>query len=474
MSGIDTNKLFKQQLGQALNVVTVNHYSGILDYSAKSAMPPADSPTVNITDYRKAFNQCPVLPWGPKNNFPFEIDEEAKASTIFEGGFKVLCDHMRGQDFFLYKFVYKDGKRIIEEVQDDEILDELEDIGYHEYWYDGCAELPKWGNIMPIYGMNANRDIRNIRCFDGSWSRFEKPHPKNGKIENLYVSAQWGNGIDKQITKGIIPDNLKSWVFKYPLLDRMNYVDQLDSRTMRKYNSFASHTKYHTSGSVYGRAPWHSLFVNRWLGISGKVPEMIMRYYEAAMTINYLIYIDQDWLLKKFEGFEDWDEETKAEKIKALQDSYEKNLKGGENAFKSLMLSYKVNDQGNEVKNVKFESLENKIREVTVIPDSQVSDGQILFALGVGPALMGAVLPGAKGSEGGSGSDIRASSLALQMRLTPDRNLVHNAFYIWRDYKFRNSKDRNKKRIMIGTRDYIINTLDGAAPASAKVTTPAQ
>ena len=476
---IDTSQLFKQQLSQALNVVTVNHFSGIIDMSAtasaaRSAAAPADNAAVNTEDYRKLFNISPVLKWGAKNDFPNAIDEEAKASSVLEGGMKVLCDHLRGQEFFLYKFVYKDGKRIIEEVQDDEVLDELEAIGYYEYWYDACGEMPKWGNLWPVFNMNKNREIAEIKIFDGLWNRFERPRPENGKIENIFVSAQWQKQIDVLLTRGNIPDTLKSWVFKYPLLDRMNYADQLASSTLKKYDSFASHIKYHTSGSAYGRAPWHSLYLNRWLGISGKVPEMIMRYYEAAMTINYLIYTDSEWLLKKFPEFEDWDDETRAKKIKELQDSFEKNLKGGENAFKSLMLTTKTDAQGNEVKNVKFEPLENKIREVTVIPDSQVSDGQILFTLGVAPSLMGAVIPGGKGGEGGSGSNIREASLALQMRLKPDRDLIHNAFYIWRDYKFRDTKDRNKTKLMIGVRDYAINTLDGAPPASAQVTSPTQ
>jgi hypothetical protein len=471
-SDIDSGKLFRAQLAQGLGMVSLNHYSGMVNMQSKSALPPSDFKDVNTKDYRKQFRNSPVLPWGEDNLFPTNIDKEAMASSVLEGGMKVYCDHLRGQSHFLYLEKFENGQRIIEEVDDQEVMDELEDIGYYEYWDDYCGELPKWANAWPLFHMNRKRDIALIRLIDGPQNRFERPHPTNGKMQNIYISAQWENGIDKKFTDGEIPKNLKPWIFKYPLLDRYLYADQLE--TLRNEKVFAYHLKYPTSGFKYGRAPWHSLYLNRWLGISGKVPAMMMRYYEVAMTINYLIYIDQDWLLKKFPGFEEWTEDKRQEKIKQIQDDFEKNLKGTDNAMKSLMLAFRIDSQsGKEVKNVIFEPLDNKMREGTHIPDSQVSDGQILFTLGLAPALMGAVIPGSKGGESGSGSNIREASLAMQMRMRPDRERGHYAFYIWRDYKFRDSKDRNKRRLKIGTRDYVINTLDQRALNSAQETTPA-
>lgn len=465
MSEINQQKLFKEQLAQGLNVVTVNYFSGVFSAAASSPLPPKEDATVNTSDYRKQFIASPVLLWGDKNNFPADIDAEARNSSVFEGAFKVLCDHMRGQDFYLYKFVYKDGKRIVEEVELAGILDELEALGYYEYWYDACGELPKWGNLWPVFGMNSKKEIALIKTFDGAWNRLERPSPKDGNIKNIYVSAQWPNNIHPKLTSGAIPDELKNWVFRYPLLSRQRakYVDELQYTAAK---TFAAHVKFHTSGSVYGRAPWHSLYANRWLGISGKVPEMMIRYYEAAMTINYLIYINNEWIKRKFPEWED--ENFDREKaIKTLQESYEKNLKGTGNAYKSLMLLFDYDSSGTERKYVKWELLDNKIREGNFIPDSQVSDSQVLFTLGVHSSLLGSVVPGGKGGEGGSGSNIREASLALQMRLTPDRDLAHTAFYIWRDYQIEVMKRTELKGIMIGVRDYVINTMDGARPPQA-------
>lgn len=459
----------KEELFQAINVVTVNHFSGIMTTAATSALPKGFDKAINTENYRTNFKSDPVLFWGENNRFPDDIEKEAMASSVLEGGMKVLCDHLRGQGFALALPTYKDGKRILEEVQDDEVMDELEAMGYYEYWYDACGELPKWGNVWPIFGMNDNRDINLIKLHDGSFNRFQRPQPTTGKVENIYVSGQWSRNIHTDLRGNTIPANLKPWVQLFPLLNRYNYVNEMDGMKNTKF--FASHHKFHTSGFNYGRAPWHSLYLNRWLGISGKVPEMMMRYYEAAMTINYLIYINNEWLMKKYPEMEKWDAEQRTKKIKEIQAEYEKNLKGSGNAFKSLMLAFNYNAQGNEEKNVKFELLDNKMREGTFIPDSQVSDGQILFTLGIDPSLIGVVVPGGKQSAG-SGSNIREASLALQMRLRPDRELNHLPFYIWRDYKFRNSTDKKKRNLQIVTRDYLINTLDGRAMTTATETTP--
>lgn len=454
---------------QGVHMATVNYYSeqaAVVKAGAKSPLPPKDN--VRLDSYKDTWEKMPILCWGKDNKYPYHLDAEAKKSTVLQGGLKVLSDHMRGQSLSLARPVFKNGQRILEEVEDNEVMDELYEIGYYEYWHDACHELPMWGNMWPIFFMNDKRDISLIKVNDGTYNRLQRAAPKTGRIENFYVSAQWGTGIHHDITASVIPDALKPYINEYPLLDRYNYTNELSYTTTKK--SFGAHVKYNTSGAIYGRAPWHSLYENRFLAISGQVPQMLIRYYEAMMTIRYLFYINEQWskdsLFKNTNG----SEEEKKKKLKELQQSYEDNLKGTGNALKSLMLSFKMIN-GKEEKSVMIETLDNKLSEGDHIPSSQLADGQTLFALGVDPSLLGVVVPGGKQSAG-SGSNIREASLALQMRLRPDRELAHLPFYIWRDYKFRDTKDKQKKQLVIICKDYIINTLDQRAPAAAQETTP--
>lgn len=443
-------------------LMTVSALDGVFPKAeARSFLPPADSENiVNTDDYRKRFLADPVLKWGTNNRFPQEIEEEAMKCTVFESGMKILCDHLHGQGFFLYEEKFEKGQRIMTEVEDDELMNMLYDIGYYEYYYAASRELPRWGNIFPLYYLNSKRQIAKLKVEDSPFCRLERPNWKTGKKENVYISAQWGNNLN--LTSKNIPEHLQGWVNKYPLLDTYNYVNEL-SLLKSKY-TFAQHIKFHTSGFSYGRAPWHSLWLNRWLGISAGVPEMTVRLYESSMQIQYLVYMHEQWVKLKFP---DWDKDNfdKEAAIKELQSSWDKNLKGKDKAFKSLMLSMFTDPKsGDMVKSVLFEPMSNKIQKGDFIPDSQMADTQIIFAIGLPMAMVGLVQPGAKGGEAGSGSPIKEASLSLNSRLRPDRELMHTPFYVIRDYMFKGDKKRAK--LKIGTRDYIINSLDQRAASS--------
>ena len=449
-------------------LMTVSAFEGVFPSAAdkRSILPPADNELiVNTDDYRKKFNTDPVLKWGVNNKFPTDILEEAMKCTVFESAMKIFCDHLYGQGFFFYREVFKNGERVIEEVDDPELMDYLYEVGYYEYYYAVSRELPHWANFFPMYYLNKKRDIVKLKLEDSPYCRLERPNWKTGKKENIYVSAQWPNGLD--LKSPIIPDNWTGWVNKIPLLDNFNYVTELS--LMRSKYTFAQHLKYHTTGFTYGRAPWHSLWLNRWLGISAGVPEMTVRLYEASMQIQYLVYMHENWIKMKFP---DWETEgfDREAALKALQDSWDKNLKGKDKSFKSLMLSMFTNPNNGElVKSVMFEPMNNKLQKGDFIPDSQMADTQIIFAIGLPMAMIGLVQPGAKGGEAGSGSPIREASLSLNSRLRPDRDLMHTPFYVLRDYMFKG--DKKRKGLKIGTRDYVINSLDGRAATSGKEAT---
>lgn len=441
--------------------------SGVVAAAATPAkmLPPKDSDVlVNTTNYRKAFQSSPVLEWGEDNNFPMAIDEVAMKSTVFESGMKVLADHLHGQGFFLYQEIFKDGQRVIEEVNDEELVQYLYDTGYYEYYYKASRELPRWGNLVPLYYMNKMRQIVKLKCAEGPFFRLERPAPKSGRPENCYLSAQWPNGL--KLTSTVIPSDLAGWVKRLPLLDEYDYLNDLN--LLKTKFTFAQHVKYHTSGYQYGRAPWHSLYLNRWLAVSGSVGEMMVKIYESGMTINYLLYFHADWVKKKYPS---WDEKdfNKEKAMTELQQMFEDAMTGKTNAMRSLMLTAWNNTQSGElVKSLTVDTVDNKQREGNWVPDSQAADAQVLFALGIDPSLIGLLQPGGKNA-GGSGSNIREASLALNMRLRADRELLHTPFYVLRDYKYPN--DLKRRSLKIGTRDFIINTLDQRAASSSKEVT---
>jgi len=78
--------------------------------------------------------------------------------------------------------------------------------------------------------------------------------------------------------------------------------------------------------------------------------------------------------------------------------------------------------------------------------------------------MIGYVAGGGKQSAG-SGSPIREAQNALTSRMVFDRKLIHEAYEVARDYNWPKGE---KSHIKIGTRDMLLNSLDGSRPPAAQ------
>lgn len=452
---------------------------GVFNISASSPLPPKENFDIaNPDEYKNQFTTNPVIPWGKNNLFPTELDAVASQVPVVESGLKILSDHLAGQGLYLYIEKFEKGKRIIEEVDNEILLEAMYNANFYEYWDTGCRELPRWGNVFPVHKLTNERKYSQIRVYDTPWNRLERHDPTDAEIKNIYVSSQWWRGIDSLINKGEITDDLKKWIFKIRLLNDFDPAVQMfgDKNTF----SFAQHIKYHTSGHDYGRSPWHACFRNGWLGISKGVPAMLKKLFENVMTINYHVEVDSEyWKTRVGNEWEDeqiWTPEKKAEHIADWQKEIERKLVGEANIGKSVFSTLIRVNGTEQISAIKITVVENKLLTAgeNFIPNSQQADGQITGAIGLDPSMIGLVVPGGKQSAG-SGSNIREASLALNARLRPDRERLLEPFYTMRDYMLLQNpslaKDPNFKKIKIGVRDYIINTLDERAPASGKEVT---
>jgi hypothetical protein len=434
--------------------------AGLFTQAAASPNPPATQmKELNLSDYKKEFRLNPVLFWGEKNDYPQLLDEVAEQSGVLEAGLQLSGDHMVGQGLFIYQEKVENNEVKMIEVEDTEIMDFLYDIGYEDYYDKGCREYLRWGNVFPIIRLDKSRQIAEIKLFDTPHCRLERPHPENAIIQNLWVSAQWGNSIFDNAPakyKGI-------WTQKYKLLKPRRMTDQIIAQPA--VFDFAMHIKYHTSGKYYGRVPWHACYKNGWLDISVSVPTMKRRLFKHSMTLNYIINVHEDYWQGKFgDEWATFDQAQKYEKMKEKQLEIERNLIGENNAYKTLFSSFTTDTNGKAVYALDIEVIDNKIKEGTHIPDAQIADAQIVFALLTSPALFGMVTPG---SEAGSGSNIREASLAMNARMKPHQEKVNQPFYVIAEMK--NWLDKYPG-LKIGTRQFIINTLDQKAPAALQTT----
>lgn len=444
---------------------------GVFSLNSSSPVGPSFTDTfkeVNTDSYLLQFKTTPVIPWGTANKFPEELLVNARRCSVLLTALSIYSRHLYGQGFFLYKEVFKDGKRIIEEVDEPEIRKFLTKIKYEKYYQMACNMLPFWGNVVPIFRKDENNKLAQIRIYNTRFCRLEYPDPETALNKNIYVSAQWHRQIGEMIADGEIKDEFKKWVQKIPLLNDYDpAVQMLADNTIKQW---ALWIKDETTGDDYGAVPWHACHENGWIGIAVGIPKMMEKLFTAAMTINYMMGVDVEYWSSKFQDWDDdtkWDKDSRAEAIKNFQGEIDKHLSGSDNAYKSFMyqiLRTPLRDE--QLPAIKIEPINNKIREGdNYIPNAQQANAEIVGAVGLDPSMIGYVAGGNKQSAG-SGSPIREAQNALTSRMIFDRNLIHEAFEVARDYNWPNGE---KSHIKIGTRDMLLNSLDGSRPPAAEV-----
>lgn len=435
--------------------------------------PPADQDKpvdnwkdINTTNYRMGFMRSPVLYWGALNDYPQILSGVMAKTNVLEAGLGVLADIFMGRGLFMYKEVFTKGVRSVEEIEmPAEITEAFMRSNINEYIDMATREILRWGNIFPLYFMDRKRNIAQVRMFDTVWNRLERPNPDSGTIDNIYVSAQWGLN-NFVVSNPKLDPKLAEWVQKYPL------VDNFDAATQMKLGfgsyTFAQHIKIPVSGLHYGRVPWHAAYENGWVNISSAVPEMKAAIFKNSLTIPYKISIHKDYWTSQYtpEGWAGFTVAERSAKIKAKQKEIEETLIGANNQGKSIFSSMNTDVNGNVVYTIMIEAIDNKLKDGVLIPDAQGADSQIMFSLALDPGLMGLVVPGATGGQSaGSGSNIREALLAASARSYPIRQKVLTPLYVWSQYAGWQKKYGPFK---FGLRDFIINTLDKAAPAAGQ------
>jgi hypothetical protein len=431
---------------------------------ASPSAPAIDIDEVNTEKYIDTYKANPVLYWGLNNTYPQLLDEDSEKCNVLEAGLEVLSSYMYGQGLYLYTEEVVDGELVKKIVNDPTIESFLDKSNVNDYLVRACKDYPRYGNIWPLYIKSKDaKTIARIQLQDSPFCRLERHNPATGTIDNMYISAQW-NRPSFIPTKDFLAKN-KQWVKKYPLMTRFDELNQLTYK-YKKEPVVAQHIKMFTSGKDYGRSPWHSAYENGWVYNSISVPEMKKRLIEYAMTINYVAYIHNEYWKDTINGFESFSDKEQKAAVKRKQEEIEKYLLGKDNAWKTLFASMKTDASGKEIKSIIIETIDNKMREGDqFVTDSQVADGHILFSLTLDPGLIGFVVSGGK-SSGGSGSNIREASLALQARLKMHRDNILRPLYVVRDYNGWNPK------IKFGLKDYVINTLDQRATTSGQDAIP--
>jgi hypothetical protein len=161
---------------------------------------------------------------------------------------------------------------------------------------------------------------------------------------------------------------------------------------------------------------WYA--AKKWVDIAKNVPSMKATMFKNNIRIKYLVTIfDSYWTRVFGDEWSGYDLKTQEEKRAEVYDAIDKYLVGNDNAYKSIFNSGAFDPiSKTTVSDLKIETIQDSTVPGELLPDSAAANSEILFALMMNPALMGADTPGGPYSGGaGSGSNIREAALVQVM-----------------------------------------------------------
>lgn len=142
--------------------------------------------------------------------------------------------------------------------------------------------------------------------------------------------------------------------------------------------------------------------------------------YDKSATIKYHIHIPLHFFVNKYKDWSEKSEKDQLKLFKAEQENMDKFLMGKENAHKTFMSVFGVDDNGNVVPGWKIESIQDYMKKDAELPNTAAANQEILFAYGVDPSQVGLGIPGGKNLSG-SGSDKREGVKVKQAFLFRER-----------------------------------------------------
>ncbi len=374
------------------------------------ATPPADV----VDDDLQAFE---FAPWGSNNQQPKEMAALIEKCGVLAAALdaKARISVGKGIQPFLLRGFDDKNEEILEWVNDAEVHDWLEendlfntllDLSYDENAYGWSA-----GSLILNVGKNKVNKLRRIDVYD---ARLAKKDEKTLRIEQLLLSADWNS-----LTTGL------DEVVKLPVLRERDELDDLAAKIDggNAPAELAFLNRRRRNGRQYYPQPlWWS--ANEWVKVAAEIPRYKNAMFKNQLSVKYLVTISRYYFETQVPQWNELTADKKREAMVDLYDSIDRQLTGTDKAFKSIFSGSHIDPvTKTETPHVKIEVLDDKIKEGKLLPESSAANSEILFAMMVNPALMGAGQPGGPYANNAGGSNIREAYLTAMMMLEAERQM---------------------------------------------------
>jgi hypothetical protein len=352
-------------------------------------------------------NPTPYAYWGTNNDLPIKMGEDIEACGVLYAGLdaKARIAVGKGPKPFLLTNVDKEGKEDLEAVLDREIGDWMDVNDSFSLSINSMFDKLGYGwNAYQVLLSRNRQRINRVFRTDVYTCRLEKMD-KNGFINNLYIGSDW------QYNTSVESDYIK----KVPLLEQSNEFAELSS--LNAGYEFSMINRQLRNGKIYYPSVlWHA--AKGWVDQAKSIPKLKNALMNNQITVKYLITISEQYWRRIHKMWDTYGPEKKQQVIKDKLDEIDKYLAGVDNQYKSITAMKYVDPVTKvEVSDITIEVIDDKIKDGKLLPDSQAGNSEILFALQINPALVGAGQPGGAYSNNAGGSNIREAYL-VQMMMT--------------------------------------------------------
>lgn len=360
--------------------------------------------------------------WGSDNLLPNKMLTDIEGCGVLASAIdgKARFGLGRGPKPFKITGYKPDGEEILEPVVNDEVSDWMEENNLFASCFGWLKDIIGFANYVVRYKFNnAGSKIGLVMRDDVTQMRYKKMD-ETGKIDKIILSSYWQTMLTSGDRKKISID-----IPLLPEIGPATYLENIPTE-LRSAKEYALTGRIPGWGRNYYSLPtWYA--AKKWVDIAKGVPEMKAAMFQNNIRLKYMVIVyDSYWSRVFGDEWASYAQEKKDQLRDELYSSIDNFLAGSENAYKSVFVPGNFDPiSGKVFSDIEIKPIEDSTKQGELLPDSAAANSEILFALMMNPALMGADTPGGPYSGGaGSGSNIREAALVQVMIQEFERNEI--------------------------------------------------
>jgi hypothetical protein len=386
----------------------------LLESSSKGQITtPSKAPTTAAFEDVGMQVDQEVQYWGSHNTLPTDVRRKLMAVPLAMATIEKKVAMMYGEGIYYYK---EDGTTKPKRAFIPEIEDFMRRCRINTEWYQAqCWDYCFLANTFSeLVLSNDRKNIMELWHKPSEHTRLAPQNTSNNKVEWMKYSPLFAN-------------NAQPYKDKVATIPLFRWYEESEFFAWLRNLKFGWHTRKYSPGmTYYAVPPWVGLFKEcGWLDISANVPRIVSAMQNNQIAIKYQIKIPISYFQNMYG--DEWDsydfkkrEAAIRQKIQGLEDA----LQGSDNLYKTI--AHTVGEDpitGRLLGDIQIIAIDDKVKVGTWIPDSNISDAQIVQAFGMHPSQMGLQPAGGK-MGAGSGSDQRESFNTMIALNTIDQEII--------------------------------------------------